>query len=105
VVSLDAWHHSKKCFRGAFLGLFFGFGFLSQTWGLQHTASANSSFITGSMAIFTPIAAFLIDRRTVSIYQALGILICAHRFGFFLYSMVWKNGNSMWGMRRHCFAP
>jgi len=73
----------KEVFQGSILGLFFGFGFLSQTWGLQHTSVANSSFITGSMAIFTPIAAFLIDRRTVSIYQALGILIVLTGLAFF----------------------
>jgi drug/metabolite transporter (DMT)-like permease len=73
----------KEVFQGSILGVFFGLGFLSQTWGLQHTSVANSSFITGSMAIFTPIAAFLIDKRTVSIYQALGILIVLTGLAFF----------------------
>lgn len=73
----------KEVFQGSVLGVFFGLGFLSQTWGLQHTTVANSSFITGSMAIFTPIAAYLIDKRTVSKYQALGILIVLTGLAFF----------------------
>nr|MCE2755727.1 DMT family transporter [Ignavibacteriota bacterium] len=73
----------KEVFQGSVLGLFFGLGFLSQTWGLQHTTVANSSFITGSMAIFTPIAAFLIDKRTVSKFQVLGIFIVLTGLAFF----------------------
>ena len=73
----------KEVFQGSVLGIFFGLGFLSQTWGLQHTTVANSSFITGSMAIFTPIAAYLIDKRTVSKYQVLGIFIVLTGLAFF----------------------
>lgn len=73
----------KEVFQGSILGVFFGLGFLSQTWGLQHTTVANSSFITGSMAIFTPIAAYLIDKRTVSRYQVLGIIIVLTGLAFF----------------------
>lgn len=73
----------KEVFQGSVLGIFFGLGFLSQTWGLQHTTVANSSFITGSMAIFTPIAAFLIDKRTVSKFQVLGIFIVLTGLAFF----------------------
>ena len=73
----------KEVFQGSILGVFFGLGFLSQTWGLQHTTVANSSFITGSMAIFTPIAAYLIDKRTVSRYQVLGIFIVLTGLAFF----------------------
>jgi drug/metabolite transporter (DMT)-like permease len=73
----------KELWQGSVLGLFFGLGFLSQTWGLQHTSVANSSFITGSMAIFTPIAAFLIDGRTVTKYQAIGIFTVLLGLAFF----------------------
>lgn len=73
----------KDILQGSVLGMFFGLGFLSQTWGLQHTTVANSSFITGSMAIFTPIAAFLIDGRTVSRYQVAGIFIVLTGLAFF----------------------
>ncbi len=73
----------KEVFQGSILGVFFGLGFLSQTWGLQHTTVANSSFITGSMAIFTPIAAYLIDKRTVSRFQVLGIFIVLTGLAFF----------------------
>jgi drug/metabolite transporter (DMT)-like permease len=73
----------QEVFQGSILGIFFGLGFLSQTWGLQHTSIANSSFITGSMAIFTPIAAYLIDKRTISKYQSLGILIVLTGLAFF----------------------
>ena len=63
----------RELMQGSVLGLFFGLGFLSQTWGLQHTSVANSSFITGSMAIFTPIAAYVIDKRNISRLQMIGI--------------------------------
>ena len=74
---------SKDIIQGSVLGFFFGLGFLSQTWGLQHTTVANSSFITGSMAIFTPIAAYLINRRSVSKIQMIGIFTVLTGLGFF----------------------
>lgn len=63
----------KDYFQGAILGAVFGVGFLLQTWGLQYTTIAKSSFITGSMVIFTPIVYFLVERRPVSLIQKIGV--------------------------------
>ncbi len=69
--------------QGAVLGLLFGLAFLAQTWGLQHTTVSNSAFITGAMAIFTPMAAWLIDRRRMTRVQALSVLVVLTGLGFF----------------------
>lgn len=84
---------SKDILHGSILGLFFGLGFLSQTWGLQHTTVANSSFITGSMAIFTPIAAYFISRKSVSLIQMIGIFTVLTGLAFFS-----QHGTSEWSL-------
>jgi drug/metabolite transporter (DMT)-like permease len=65
----------REFIQGSVLAFFFGLGFLSQTWGLGHTTVSNSSFITGSMVIFTPIAGWLIEKRKLSRWQAAGVFI------------------------------
>jgi drug/metabolite transporter (DMT)-like permease len=82
---------SKDILHGSILGFFFGLGFLSQTWGLQHTTVANSSFITGSMAIFTPIAAYFISNKSVSTIQMIGIFTVLTGLAFFS-----QHGTSEW---------
>lgn len=57
------------------MGIVFGIGFLLQTWGLQYTTIAKSSFITGSMVIFTPIVYYLIERRPVTLMQKIGVFV------------------------------
>ena len=99
----------SEIYQGSVLGFFFGIGFMTQTWGLQHTSVANSSFITGSMAIFTPIAAYLIDKKTISLLQAIGILTVLTGLGLFTQhgneALVFNMGDMatlacaiMWGM-------
>ncbi|MFN5310310.1 MAG: DMT family transporter [Candidatus Kapaibacterium sp.] len=65
----------KDIQQGTILGIVFGIGFLLQTWGLQYTTIAKSSFITGSMVIFTPIVYYLIERRPVTLMQKIGVLV------------------------------
>ncbi len=65
----------KDIQQGTVLGLIFGIGFLLQTWGLQFTTIAKSSFITGSMVIFTPIVYYLIERRPITLMQKTGVVI------------------------------
>jgi drug/metabolite transporter (DMT)-like permease len=69
--------------HGVALGLLFGVPFLAQTWGLQHTTVSNSAFISGAMAVFTPIAAWLVDRRRLTAPQALSVLVVLTGLGFF----------------------
>jgi len=66
---------AKDYMQGAVLGAIFGIGFLLQTWGLQYTTIAKSSFITVSMVIFTPIVYYLVERRPVSLMQKIGVCI------------------------------
>ncbi|HEV2362556.1 MAG TPA: DMT family transporter [Acidimicrobiales bacterium] len=48
------------------LGLALGAGYVTQTYGLQHTSAADSGFITGMCAVFTPIIAWVVLRRRIS---------------------------------------
>lgn len=70
--------------QGIILGIVFGIGFLLQTWGLQYTTIAKSSFITGSMVIFTPIVYYIIERRPISIMQKIGVVIVT--FGLWIFT-------------------
>ena len=61
--------------QGIILGIVFGIGFLLQTWGLKYTTIAKSSFITGSMVIFTPMVYYVVERRPVTLMQKIGVII------------------------------
>lgn len=74
----------KDIRQGIILGIVFGIGFLLQTWGLQYTTIAKSSFITGSMVIFTPIVYYIIERRPISIMQKIGVVIVT--FGLWIFT-------------------
>jgi drug/metabolite transporter (DMT)-like permease len=49
--------------RSAVLGVVLGLGFITQTYGLQHTSAAVSGFITGMFVILTPIISWMLLRR------------------------------------------
>lgn len=53
------WRH------GGLLGLALGTGYVTQTFGLQHTPAAVSGFITGMFVVFTPLIAGLVLHRRV----------------------------------------
>lgn len=88
-IGLVLWH--KQCRnitlqqwkQGSILAFFFALGFMSQTWGLQYTSVAHSSFITGSMVVFTPIAAYFIERKNITRIQVLGVGIVLIGLWFF----------------------
>ncbi len=51
--------------QGVALGLVLGGGYVTQTFGLQHTSAAISGFITGMFVVFTPLLSGLLLRRHV----------------------------------------
>jgi drug/metabolite transporter (DMT)-like permease len=51
---------------GVVLGLALGGGYIAQTFGLQHTTSSVSGFITGLFVVFTPLCAALILRSPIT---------------------------------------
>ncbi|MBK9249243.1 MAG: DMT family transporter [Ignavibacteria bacterium] len=61
--------------KGTILGLLFSAGFLLQMWGLNYTTVSKSAFISGSMVVFTPICYWIMERRPVSLFQKLGVII------------------------------
>ena len=61
--------------QGLLLGVFFSIGFLLQTWGLNYTTVSKSSFITGAMVIFAPITYWIVERRPISLFQKIGVVV------------------------------
>ena len=59
------------------LGLIFGGGFLLQTYGLKLTTVSKSAFITGISVVLTPFAYYLIERKSISRGQKIGVAIAA----------------------------
>ena len=51
--------------RGIWLGVALGIGYVTQTFGLQHTAASVSGFITGLFVVFTPLIAGALLKRPV----------------------------------------
>jgi len=49
--------------RSAWLGLALGLGYITQTFGLQHTSAAVSGFITGMFVVLTPVVAWLLLKQ------------------------------------------
>lgn len=52
--------------QGVLLGLVLGCGYITQTFGLQHTSAAISGFLTGMFVVFTPLLTGLLLRRRIS---------------------------------------
>jgi drug/metabolite transporter (DMT)-like permease len=51
---------------GFLLGLALGLGYVTQTYGLRTTPASVSGFITGMFVVFTPLAAGLLMRKSIS---------------------------------------
>ncbi len=49
--------------RSVVLGVVLGLGFITQTYGLQHTSAAVSGFITGMFVVLTPIISWAFLKR------------------------------------------
>ena len=53
----------KGLLRSAVLGVVLALGFITQTYGLQHTSAAVSGFITGMFVVLTPIISWALLKR------------------------------------------
>src|SRR5690242_1715585 len=51
--------------RGVILGLALGAGYVTQTFGLQHTPASVSGFITGLFVVFTPLCSAVLLRHRI----------------------------------------
>jgi drug/metabolite transporter (DMT)-like permease len=49
--------------RSVWLGLALGLGYITQTYGLQHTSASVSGFITGMFVVLTPVISWLVLGR------------------------------------------
>jgi drug/metabolite transporter (DMT)-like permease len=49
--------------HGAFLGVALAAGYMTQTFGLEHTSAAVSGFLTGLQVVFTPLIGWMLLRR------------------------------------------
>lgn len=61
--------------QGLILGLFFGGGFLLQTYGLKFTTVSKSAFITGITVPLTPFVFYFIEKKTISKWSKFGVII------------------------------
>ncbi|MGL5828173.1 MAG: DMT family transporter [Angustibacter sp.] len=59
------WMSARDYGRGVLLGLFYGAGQLSQTWGLDRSTASITGFITGLYVIITPFLTWVILRERV----------------------------------------
>ena len=53
--------------RSATIGLALCLGFITQTYGLQHTEAAVSGFITGMFVVITPLISWLLLKRNINL--------------------------------------
>lgn len=63
--------------RSVWLGLALGFGYITQTYGLQHTSAAVSGFITGMFVVLTPVVSWFVLRRKTSTNVWRAVLLAA----------------------------
>ncbi len=73
----------KNLFYGLILGFFYAGGFILQTLGLQYTTVTKSAFITGLSVALTPFAYKFLEKKNISIYQWIGIVIVVIGLYFF----------------------
>lgn len=67
--------NKKLLIQGVLLGLFFGGGFLLQTWGLKLTSVSKSAFITGLAVPLVPFAYWLVAKKKVLLWPKIGVII------------------------------
>ncbi len=61
--------------QGFILGVYFGSGFMLQTYALAYTTITKTAFITGLTGAFVPIAYRIVQKRYINKLQALGIFL------------------------------
>lgn len=67
--------NKQTAIQGFVLGLFFGIGFILQTYGIKYTTVAKSSFMTGLVAATTPFIYWLVERKSFSRWQVIGVIV------------------------------
>ncbi len=70
--------------HGIVLGLFFGGGFLLQTYGLKYTSVSKSAFITGIAVVLVPFAYWLVERKKPLFWSRVGVVIAT--IGLWLFT-------------------
>lgn len=65
----------KTLKQGLILGIFFGSGFLLQTYGLKYTSVSKSAFITGITVPLTPFVFYFIEKKSVLLWSKIGVVI------------------------------
>lgn len=70
--------------EGFILGVFFGAGFLFQTYGLDYTTVSKSAFITGITVPLTPFVFWFIVRKKVQKWSKIGVIIAS--IGLWLFT-------------------
>ncbi len=68
--------------KGIVLGLLLGFGYITQTIGLQVTTAAITGFITGLYVICTPVLAWLLFGHRPSGRIVIGVILATVALGF-----------------------
>ncbi len=78
------------CFRGisrtaliraAALGVVLGLGYITQTYGLQHTSASVSGFITGMFVVLTPVMSWGLLRRGANRNTILAVILATVGLG------------------------
>jgi len=67
LASRRSWPTRQAIRGGAWMGLFLAGGYGLQTFGLLWTGASNSGFLTGLYVVFTPLCAWLLWRRRLSL--------------------------------------
>ncbi len=61
--------------KGTLLGFLLFLGFIAQNIGLVYTTASKSAFITSLMVVFVPVLQFLIEKRSPTFGNVIGIVI------------------------------
>jgi len=67
--------------RAVILGVILSFGFITQTYGLQHTSAAISGFITGMFVVLTPIVSWVLLKRRAGVKIWVAVLFATLGLG------------------------
>ena len=65
----------KTAMQGGLLGIFWGFGFLLQTFGLKYTTITNTAFITNLCVVLTPFVYWMISKEKVKPLAKVSVVI------------------------------
>ena len=67
--------------HGAIAGLALGLGYITQTYGLQHTSASVSGFITGMSVVLTPVLSWILLRKGANRNTILAVVLATLGLG------------------------